>query len=122
MKSHGVGNVKDKLGQQLLEKGLISVDQFDIATTEQKKNGRLLGEVLVGLGFVSESVMRDALSQVLGIASVDLASVVPDKAALDLIEKEIAERYTIVPVSFDVDKQRLNIAMNSKIPPSRRYQ
>jgi len=50
---------------------------------------------------------------VLGIASVDLASVVPDKAALDLIEKEIAERYTIVPVSFDVDKQRLNIAMKN---------
>ena len=43
MKAHGVSNVKDKLGQQLLEKGLISVDQFDIATTEQKKNGRLLG-------------------------------------------------------------------------------
>jgi len=62
MKRHGVSNVKDKLGQQLLEKGLISVDQFDIETTEQKKNGRQLGEVLVGLGFVSESVMRDALS------------------------------------------------------------
>ena len=80
-------NVKKKLGQQLLEKGLITIDQLEIGLTEQKKNGRLLGEVLVGLGFVSESVMRDALSQVLGIASVDLASVVPDKMALDLIGK-----------------------------------
>ena len=49
--------VKKKLGQQLLEKGLISIDQLDIALTEQKKNGRLLGEVLVALGFVSESVI-----------------------------------------------------------------
>jgi general secretion pathway protein E/type IV pilus assembly protein PilB len=113
MNAPGTINVKEKLGQQLIKKGLISVDQLDIALTEQKKNGRLLGEVLVGLGFVSESVMRDALSQVLGIASVDLASVVPDKLALDFIPKEIAKRYTIVPVSFDDEQQRLSIAMKN---------
>ena len=113
MNAPNVINLKEKLGQQLLEKGLISIDQLDIALTEQKKNGRLLGEVLVGLGFVSESVMRDALSQVLGIASVELASVVPDKTALDMIEKEIAERYTIVPVSFDESEQSLSIAMKN---------
>ena len=106
-------DVKEKLGRQLLEKGLISIDQLEIALTEQKKNGRLLGEVLVSLGFVSESVMRDALSQVLGIASVELASVVPDKVALDMIEKEIAQRYTIVPVSYDEERQRLSIAMKN---------
>ncbi len=102
---------KAKIGQQLLSKGLISVDQLDIALTEQKKKGGVLGEILVALGFVSESVMRDVLSQVLGIASVDLASVVPDKSALDLIDKEIAERYTIVPVSFEESDHRLRIAM-----------
>jgi len=106
-------DVKGKLGQQLLAKGLITIDQLDIGLTEQKKNGRLLGEVLVGLGFVSESIMRDVLSQVLGIASVDLSNVVPDMAALGLIEKEIAERYIIVPVSFDEENQRLKIAMKN---------
>ena len=113
MNAPNVIDIKEKLGQQLLDKGLISIDQLEIAVTEQKKNGRLLGEILVTLGFVSESVMRDALSQVLGIASVDLASVVPDKVALDLIDKEVAQRYTIVPVSFDEDNMRLNIAMKN---------
>ena len=113
MNAPNVINMKEKLGQQLLNKGLISIDQLDIALTEQKKNGRLLGEILVALGFVSESVMRDALSKVLGIASVDLASVVPDKVALDLIEKEVAQRYTIVPVSFDEENMRLNVAMKN---------
>ena len=64
--------IKEKLGQKLLKKGLISEDQLEIALTEQKKTKRLLGEILVSLGFVSESVMRDVLSQVLGIASVEL--------------------------------------------------
>ncbi len=111
MDAPNLSTAKVRIGQQLLNKGLISADQLEIALTEQKKNHRLLGEILVGLGFVSESVMRDVLSQVLGIASVDLASVVPDKTALDLIDKEIAERYTIVPVSFEESGHRLKIAM-----------
>jgi type IV pilus assembly protein PilB len=113
MNAPTVKKSKRKIGQQLIEKGLISADQLDIGLTEQKKNGRLIGEVLVGLGFVSESVMRDVLSQVLGIASVDLSRVVPDSVALDLIAKEIAERYTIVPVSFNFDTQQLKIAMKN---------
>ena len=113
MNASTVTEVKDKIGRQLLEKSLVTADQLDIALTEQKKNGRLLGEVLVSLGFISESVMRDVLSQVLGIASVDLSNVVPDMMALELIAKEIAERYTILPVSFDEDQQRLKIAMKN---------
>ena len=106
-------DVNDKIGEQLLDKGLISFDQLEIALTEQKKSGRLLGEQLVDLGFVSESIMRDVLSQVLGIASVDLETVIPDSKALELIEKEIAERYTIVPVSFNSEDQQLKIAMRN---------
>jgi type II secretory ATPase GspE/PulE/Tfp pilus assembly ATPase PilB-like protein len=106
-------DIKDRLGKQLLDKGLISRDQLEIALTEQKKTHRLLGEVLVSLGFVSESVMRDALSQVLGVGSVELAVVVPDRHALDLISKEIAERYTVVPVSYDDATQQLKIAMKN---------
>jgi len=106
-------HVKKKLGQQLLEKGLVTVDQLDIALTEKKKNGRLLGEILVGLGFVSESIMRDVVSQVLGIESIELAVVVPHVVALEMISKEIAERYTVIPVSFDDELQQLKVAMKN---------
>ena len=104
---------KKKLGEQLVEKGLATADQVDIALTEQKKKGRLIGELLVSLGFVSESVMRDTLGKVLGISSIDLNSVVPDPAALELVPKEIAERYVVVPVSFDSEKQQLKLAMKN---------
>ena len=105
---------KTKLfGEQLVEKGLATIDQLEIALTEQKKNGRLLGEVLISLGFVSESVMRDMLGQVLGISSIDLNSVVPDPAALEFIPKEISERYVIVPISFNQENQNLQLAMKN---------
>ena len=105
--------LKKKLGEQLIEKGLATADQVDIALTEQKKDGRLIGELLVSLGFVSESVMRDTLGKVLGISSIDLGSVVPDSAALELIPKEIAERYVIVPIGYDLEPQQLKLAMKN---------
>lgn len=104
---------KKLFGERLVEKGLATVDQVEIALTEQKKTGRLIGEILVSLGFVSESVMRDVLGQVLGISSVDLKSVVPDAAALELIPKEIAERYVVVPISFNPEEQHLRLAMKN---------
>ena len=104
---------KKKLGEQLVEKGLATVDQVDIALTEQKKDGRLIGELLVSLGFVSESIMRDTLGKVLGISSIDLNSVVPDPAALELVPKEFSERHVVVPVSFDPETQQLKLAMKN---------
>ncbi len=113
MNGVAVKKKRTRIGEELIEKGLITADQLEISLTEQKKNKKLIGEVLVSLGFVSESVMRDVLSQVLGLASVDLATVVPDSAALTLIPKDIAERYTIIPVSFDENALQLRIAMKN---------
>ena len=101
------------LGEELIAKGLATIDQVEIALTEQKKSGRLIGEILVTLGFVSESVMRDVLGKILGIASIDLSNVVPDAIALELIAKDIAERHTIIPVSFDEKLSKLKVAMKN---------
>lgn len=104
---------RGRFGERLVEKGLATADQVEIALTEQKKNGRLIGEILVSLGFVSESVMRDVLGQVLGINSIDLKTVVPDSLALELIPKEIAERHVVVPISYNPEDQKLMLAMKN---------
>lgn len=104
---------KKLFGEQLVEKGLASADQVEIALTEQKKSGRLIGEILVSLGFVSESVMRDMLGKVLGISSIDLKSVIPDALTLELVPKEIAERYVVVPINYSPDTQSLKLAMKN---------
>lgn len=104
---------KVRLGEELIAKGLATADQVEIALTEQKKNGRLIGEILVSLGFVSESIMRDVLGQVLGVGTIDLKTAVPEKDALELISKDIAQRHTIVPVSYSKHEQVLKIAMKN---------
>lgn len=99
------------LGEQLIRKNIIGRDQLRIALTEQQKSGEQLGRILVALGFVSESVLRDALGEALGRESVALRNVVPDVEALKMVPKELARRYTLVPISFDEQKSRLTLAM-----------
>ena len=99
------------LGELLVQDRLISRDQLRIALTDQEKSGEQLGHLLVSLGFISESVLRDALGEALGQESIDLTSVVPDASALQLVPKEIARRYNLVPISYDFESQRLTVAM-----------
>ena len=104
-----------RLGDQLIEKGLITQDQIEIAITEQRKVGQPLGKVLTDLGFVTESVMRDILGEALGNESINLETVVPDPEALELIPKNIAFRHNVIPVSYEKDEQYIVLAMTDTL-------
>ena len=100
-----------RLGDLLIDKGLISQDQLRIALIEQKKQNQPLGKILVQIGFISEGVMRDVLGDQLGQESVDLTKVVPDSAAIKLVPKDHARRYHLLPITFDPEKNVLTVAM-----------
>lgn len=102
---------KRRIGEILLERHIISHDQLKIALTEQKKNPLLLGKILINLGFVSEAVMRDVLSQSLGQTSINLAKLVVDYEAINLVPKNLAQRHVILPISFNKENNKLQIAM-----------
>ncbi|MEJ2060070.1 MAG: ATPase, T2SS/T4P/T4SS family [Gammaproteobacteria bacterium] len=105
------GKRKRRLGEYLVHKGIISEDQLRIALTEQQRSQRQLGQILVQLGFLTESVLRDFLGEVLGQESIDLGRVVPDPAALELIPKDLARRYKLLPVNYDKETGELLVAM-----------
>ncbi|MDR1888311.1 MAG: Flp pilus assembly complex ATPase component TadA [Zoogloeaceae bacterium] len=94
-----------KLGEALLDMGLLSSDQLRIALLEQDKSGLPLGKQLVGLGFVSETALRDALSENLGRASVDLAHAMIDPAALSLLPQETAQSLQVLPLHYDAARR-----------------
>ncbi|MBL8445934.1 MAG: type II/IV secretion system protein [Zoogloeaceae bacterium] len=99
------------LGQMLLGLGLISDDQLRIALLEQTRNPQPIGRLLVGLGFVSEAALRDALSQNLGRQSVDLATTLADPDALALVPVEVAKRHRLLPLHFDKARGVLSVAL-----------
>ncbi len=103
--------IKPPLGESLITQGLITRDQLHIALQEQRHNGNPLGKTLIALGFVSEAVLRDALSENLGQTSIDLARVIPELAAIRRIPRELAKRLRVLPLALDTDSRKFMIAM-----------
>ncbi|VAW82849.1 Type II secretion system protein E [hydrothermal vent metagenome] len=101
-----------RIGDLLIDKGVLTQDQLSIALTEQKKSSSPLGKIIVALGFVTEAVVRDALGEALGQESIDLGKVIVDSEVLQLIGKDVARRYHILPLSMDRNKHTLTIAMS----------
>jgi len=102
---------RKRIGDQLIDSGVISADQLSIAILEQKRSGERLGGVLVRLGFLTESVLKEALGEHLGQDSVNLREVVPDSDAIKLINKSLAVKLKVMPVSYMADEQKLLLAM-----------
>jgi hypothetical protein len=55
------------LGELLLEKGLVSPDELELALAEQAESGRLLGAILVERGYVSGPALAVALAEQYGV-------------------------------------------------------
>jgi type II secretory ATPase GspE/PulE/Tfp pilus assembly ATPase PilB-like protein len=102
-----------QLGKILRERGILSEDQLRIALIEQKRNGEPLGKNLVKLGFVSEATLREALSENLGQSDIDVSRVVADPAALDLVPKSFAVRFSVLPVALDRARRVLTVAVGN---------
>jgi general secretion pathway protein E/type IV pilus assembly protein PilB len=102
---------KKRLGEVLIAKGMITSDQLTIALLEQKTLGTRIGAVLIQLGFVTDSIIRDALSENTGFESVDLSSAVIDAEAIKMVPQDLARRYKILPISYVKSKNILTLAM-----------
>jgi type II secretory ATPase GspE/PulE/Tfp pilus assembly ATPase PilB-like protein len=102
-----------QLGKILRERGILSEDQLRIALLEQKRNGEPLGKTLVRLGFVSEATLREALSENLGQSDIDVTRVVADPAALALVPKSFAVRFSVLPVALDRIRRVLTVAVGN---------
>ena len=66
---------KPRLGELMIQQGLISQDQLRIALTEQEGSRLPLGRQLVLLGFVTETVVRDVVADTIGYESIDLSNI-----------------------------------------------
>lgn len=100
-----------RVGQILIEHGVISEDQLRIALLEQMKSDQPVGRLLVSLGFVSEATLREALSESLGYESVDLSNTIVDPEAIRLIPRDLAKRHLLLGLSYSPTTHHLKIAI-----------
>ncbi len=102
---------KLRLGELLVQQGLITQDQLRIALTEQKTQNIPIGRLLVRLGFVTEAVIRDIMARTIGQESIDLSQVLVDAEALKLVPQEFARRHRLLPIAYDAEQNLLIVAI-----------
>lgn len=102
---------KLRLGELMVQQGLISQDQLRIALMEQEQNNIPLGRQLVRLGFVTEAMVRDLVAHTIGQESIDLATIIADVDALKMVPEEFARRYHILPIAYEEPARSLTVAM-----------
>ncbi len=100
-----------RIGDHLVDKGLISEDQLNVALHDKQKSGKMIGETLVELGFISAEVLTNFLAETTGFQQFDPKKTMLDPEALAMIAKKDALKYQILPVSVIPAKNEISIAM-----------
>ncbi len=98
-----------RVGEVLVQDGVISKEQLDRALAEQRTGSRMLGEMLVDQGVISSTAFVRALAKCLGVPGVQLRHGLIDPAQIKLIGAEECERLRVIPL-FKV-KDTLTVAM-----------
>ena len=106
-------NKKVRLGDVMMDEGIITLDQLNQALTKQQETKHKLGETLVELGFASERQIATALSRQLGLELVDPNRVNIRESILNLIKDHtVLKRSLVIPFDFDeYDSRYLKVAM-----------
>ena len=88
-----------KLGEILVRENLISAQHLREALDYQREHGGRLGYNLVKLGLVTDDMITAVLSRQYGIPSVNLDLFQIDESVLRLIPQEVAQKYSVIPLS-----------------------
>lgn len=89
---------RKKLGELLVENGFIDSDKLNIALEEQKTSWKKLGDILVEMGFVSDETLVKTVAKQISVEQINLKDTYIDSAVARLIPKEVAKKYTAIPV------------------------
>ncbi|MFW6028625.1 MAG: GspE/PulE family protein [Halanaerobiales bacterium] len=91
---------KLRLGDLLLEYGLLTEEQLQKALEEQKKTGGKLGEVVINMGMVTRQNINEILEFQLGIPYVNLRDYEIDNEAVKLVNEGLIRKHQLIPIKL----------------------
>ena len=103
---------KIRIGDVLVETGIITEEQLQTALQRQKGSGRKIGETLVDEGFVTEEQIAHALSEQLHMDIIDLQNVNIPQDILGLVSASVLKKNKVLPFEYSKDNANvLRVAM-----------
>ncbi|WP_134700010.1 GspE/PulE family protein [Ammoniphilus sp. YIM 78166] len=104
---------RKRLGDLLVESGLITPQQLQQALEEQKDSGLKLGDLLIARGYITEQQKIELLEFQLGIPHVQLHRQKIDDKAVRLIPMNLAKKHQALPLRIESGK--LIVAMSDPL-------
>ena len=89
-----------RLGQLLMRAGVITDKQLNDALEVHRATGSPLGRVLVDLGYATQGAILSVMAKRIGIEFIDFSERKPEPIAISLVTRELATRYTLMPVEL----------------------
>jgi type IV pilus assembly protein PilB len=105
-----VSRRRRRLGELLVEAGLLNDHQLNAALNEQRKWGGRLGRVLVDMGFLDEGTIVSLLGQQLGLHVADIDNMNIEPELTKILRLDLAERYGVFPLRTDRATKTLLVA------------
>jgi len=99
-----------RLGDRLLDAGLIAEHQLELALREQKRTGKLIGTVLQDLGFITGPDLSAFLAKDAQTPTVDIAKVALDPEVIGLVPFAFCKEAGLIPVARTEDTLTLVMA------------
>lgn len=104
---------KVRLGDLLVNSGVITQEMLEKGLALQKGSGRKLGETLVDEGITTEENIAKALSSQLHYDIVDLQTVTIEDEVLGLVPAAVLKKYKMIPFEYAADNMNvLRVAMS----------
>ncbi len=111
-----IGRKRKRLGDLLVDAGVVTKEQLGEALKKQRELGLRLGQTLIELKFTNENEIAEALHQQMGfpIARIREAKLAPEVIAL--LPESIVRKHNVLPVELDEDNPNiLRVAMSDPL-------
>ncbi|MCX5712254.1 MAG: ATPase, T2SS/T4P/T4SS family, partial [Candidatus Omnitrophica bacterium] len=90
-----------KIGELLVQKGLITAKELDIALAEGKKTGEIIGKTLVRMGYISQEQLLEALAAQMGIPYYSsLKDIVIPPELVKVVPAKFVWHYKFMPLKL----------------------
>ena len=90
-----------RLGDIFVERGIIKPQELQIAVNEQQRTKKMLGQVLVDMGMVTERKLLDVLAEQQGVAYVELKDINIDEKVIRSVPAKFVWHYKVMPISIE---------------------
>ncbi|RKP57214.1 type II secretion system protein GspE [Cohnella endophytica] len=96
--------VKKRLGDLLVDSGIISDEDLQRALVEQRQTKQKLGDLLINQGYITEQQLIEVLEFQLGIPHVSLFKYQIDPSVAQIIPESLAKRFMAIPIKKEGSK------------------